>query len=54
MNILKLSRGIEKISISLDERLVISLRKSKFLITISDRLLEEKKTFRVSLLKIIQ
>jgi plasmid replication initiation protein len=47
------SRGIEKISIALDERLVFSLRNSKSLITISDRLLEETSGLKKRLLELV-
>lgn len=47
------SRGIEKISISLDERLVFSLRNSQSLITISERLLEEPSGLKKRLLELV-
>lgn len=47
------SRGIEKISITLDERLVISLRNSKSLVTINDRLLEEPSGLKKRLLELV-
>lgn len=47
------NRGIEKISISLDERLVCSLRSSKSLVTISERLLEEPSGLKKRLLELV-
>jgi hypothetical protein len=47
------SRGIEKITISLDERLVFSLRSSQSLITISERLLEEPSGLKKRLLELV-
>ena len=47
------SRGIEKITISLDERLVISLRNSQSLVTISERLLEEPSGLKKRLLELV-
>ncbi len=47
------SRGIEKISISLDERLVFSLRNSQSLITINERLLEEPSGLKKRLLELV-
>lgn len=47
------TRGIEKISISLDERLVFSLRNSRSLVTISERLLEEPSGLKKRLLELV-
>lgn len=47
------SRGIEKISISLDERLVSSLRNSKSLVTINERVLEETSGLKKRLLELV-
>jgi len=47
------NRGIEKISISLDERLVFSLRNSQSLVTISERLLEEPSGLKKRLLELV-
>ncbi len=47
------SRGIEKISISLDERLVSSLRNSNSLVTIGERLLEETSGLKKRLLELV-
>lgn len=47
------SHGIEKISIALDERLLVSLRNSKSLITINERLLEETSGLKKRLLELV-
>ena len=47
------SRGIEKITISLDERLVFSLRNSQSLVTINERLLEEPSGLKKRLLELV-
>lgn len=47
------SRGIEKISISLDERLVSSLKNSNSLVTISERVLEETSGLKKRLLELV-
>lgn len=47
------NKGIEKISISLDERLLFSLRNSKSLITINERLLEEPSGLKKRLLELV-
>lgn len=47
------NNGIEKISISLDERLVVSLRNSKSLVGISDRILEEPSGLKKRLLELV-
>lgn len=47
------SRGIEKISISLDERLVSSLRNSNSLVTINERVLEETSGLKKRLLELV-
>ena len=47
------ARGIEKISISLDERLVFSLRNSNSLVTINERVLEETSGLKKRLLELV-
>ncbi|HAT7747548.1 TPA: replication initiator protein A [Legionella pneumophila] len=47
------SKGIEKIAISLDEKLLISLKSSNSLITISERLLEEPSGLKKRLLELV-
>jgi len=47
------SKGVEKISISLDERLVSSLRSTNSLITINERLLEEPSGLKKRLLELV-
>jgi hypothetical protein len=46
-------RGIEKISISLDERLVSSLRNAQSLVSINERLLEEPSGLKKRLLELV-
>lgn len=47
------SKGIDKISIALDERLVSSLRNSNSLVTISERVLEETSGLKKRLLELV-
>jgi hypothetical protein len=46
-------QGIDKISISLDERLIYSLRNSNSLVTINDRVLEETSGLKKRLLELV-